>query len=180
MRIDRRIAGALVALTAAAVVAAITAPTAAHASSPPDWSSWKKIENIHSGLCLNAQGYDTGDAMHMYGCSDRWYPNAYIWHLIPNPNGVDGFELDLINELSLTDSGKCLTAPTWNGNNPILYPCQGNGDQIWYLNTITASTEIQNANSNLCLDAPDWANFATIMYSCAQFADEEWQPLPLP
>src|ERR1041384_1134038 len=91
----------LVAMTAATVGMAVSAPAASAASPPPVPAGapiW--LVNVNSGKCLTIAGGGLGDNVYanQYGCD--WHPSR-IWRLVDRGNNTYWIRND--------NSGKCLT-----------------------------------------------------------------------
>jgi hypothetical protein len=129
-----------------------------------DTTSSRRIANVANGQCLLVQGGAEGNPVVPYTCLS--YADQY-WTLLSSGGGY--------YQVRNSNSGKCLTAPSWNGRNVIQYSCGNAFDQQWYISTGSTQSRLQLRDNGLCLTAPSWAPGDVVLVGCDVYLDQFWR-----
>lgn len=125
----------------------------------------RQIKNVVNNSCIVTQGAQEGSQAFLYSCTPAYADQ--FWTLVSSGEGY--------YQLRSNNSGKCLTAPSWNGRNVIQYTCGNNFDQQWQIKTWGLHSQLVLRDTGQCLIGPTWANGDVIMYPCGVPADQYWK-----
>lgn len=157
-------------LSALVTLIAVAIPSAAQAENPR-YHVW--IRSAIGG-CLAVQEAAAGSQAFLGGYGFGACPIAGAWKtwtIWPVENGYYHIQND--------QTGHCLVAPYWAGNNIVQYPCGPWADQHWYVefnpDPYGGWLHFRNRHTNTCLVTPYWANYKAVQTACNWgFADQLW------
>ena len=130
------------------------------------WSTTtpRQIKNVANNVCLVTQGAQDGSQAFTYSCNPPFADQ--FWTLLSSGEGY--------YQLRNNNSGKCLTAPYWNGRNVIQYSCGNYLDQQWQVKTWGLHSQLVLRDTGQCLIGPTWAYGDVLLYTCGTPADHYW------